>query len=164
MGIPWWISGKGSACQCRRCGVNFWVRKIPWRKKWQPAPVFLPRKVYFLQCLAQYQKKFHLIQLNIQAWLYTYNWFCSLANGILFLEDTYLSFNSEYQIRIPSSRLILYSVNWQFTQILSQKFCKETLLEACPTLVNTSKRLLSLVSHLFWVLVPSRLVFQFLKN
>ena len=21
-----------------------WVRKIPWRRKWQPTPVFLPRK------------------------------------------------------------------------------------------------------------------------
>ena len=23
---------------------NPWVGKIPWRRKWQPAPVFLPRK------------------------------------------------------------------------------------------------------------------------
>ena len=21
---------------------NLWVRKIPWRRKWQPTPVFLP--------------------------------------------------------------------------------------------------------------------------
>ena len=26
----------------RRCGFSPWVRKIPWRTKWQPAPVFLP--------------------------------------------------------------------------------------------------------------------------
>ena len=25
-----------------RRGFNPWVRKIPWRRKWQPAPVFLP--------------------------------------------------------------------------------------------------------------------------
>ena len=25
-----------SACQCRRCKVNPWVGKIPWRRKWQP--------------------------------------------------------------------------------------------------------------------------------
>ena len=31
-----WLSGKDSACQCRRCGFNPWVRKIPWRRKWQP--------------------------------------------------------------------------------------------------------------------------------
>ena len=27
-------------------GVNPWIGKIPWRKKWQPAPVFLPGKFY----------------------------------------------------------------------------------------------------------------------
>jgi len=34
-----------NACQCRRhrrCGFDPWVGKIPWRRKWQPTPVFLP--------------------------------------------------------------------------------------------------------------------------
>ena len=38
---------KEPACQCRRCrkhGINPWVRKIPWRRKWQPTPVFFPGK------------------------------------------------------------------------------------------------------------------------
>ena len=26
--------------------VQSWVRKIPWRKKWPPAPVFLPEKFH----------------------------------------------------------------------------------------------------------------------
>ena len=26
----------------RRCSFNPWVRKIHWRRKWQPTPVFLP--------------------------------------------------------------------------------------------------------------------------
>ena len=33
--------------QCRRdnrCQFNSWVRKIAWRRKWQPTPVFLPRE------------------------------------------------------------------------------------------------------------------------
>ena len=33
-GLPWWLSGKESACQCRRRGFNPRVRKIPWRRKW----------------------------------------------------------------------------------------------------------------------------------
>ena len=33
-----WLSGKESACQCRRCGFDPWVRKISWRRKWQPIP------------------------------------------------------------------------------------------------------------------------------
>ena len=39
--LPWWLSGKESACQCRRHGFNPWGGKIPWRRKWQPIPVFL---------------------------------------------------------------------------------------------------------------------------
>ena len=40
-------SGKEPACQCRRlkrCRFDPRVRKIPWRRAWQPTPVFLPRK------------------------------------------------------------------------------------------------------------------------
>ena len=28
--------------QCGRPGFNTWVEKIPWRRAWQPTPVFLP--------------------------------------------------------------------------------------------------------------------------
>ena len=37
-------SAKELACQCRRCkrsGFNPWVRKIPWRRAWQPTRVLL---------------------------------------------------------------------------------------------------------------------------
>ena len=37
-----WLSGKESACQCQRCKFRPWIRKIPWRRKWQPTAVFLP--------------------------------------------------------------------------------------------------------------------------
>ena len=40
--LPWWLSGKEPTCQCRRHGFDPWVGKIPWRRKWQPTPVFLP--------------------------------------------------------------------------------------------------------------------------
>ena len=42
---PGGASGKEPACQCRRrtgCGFHPWVGKIPWRRAWQPTPVFLP--------------------------------------------------------------------------------------------------------------------------
>ena len=42
--LPKWLSGKESACQYRRCRFDLWVRKMPWRNKWQPTPVFLPEK------------------------------------------------------------------------------------------------------------------------
>ena len=36
----------------QRCGFNSWVRKIPWRRKWQPTPVFLPGKSHGQRILA----------------------------------------------------------------------------------------------------------------
>ena len=44
LSLPWWLSGKEPACQCRRPRFNPWVGKFPWRRKWQPTPVFLPGK------------------------------------------------------------------------------------------------------------------------
>ena len=40
--------GNELACQCRRqkrFGFNPWIGKIPWRREWQPAPVFLPWRI-----------------------------------------------------------------------------------------------------------------------
>ena len=44
-GLPWWLSSKTPACQCRRGGFDPWVEYFPWRKKWLPTPVFLPGKI-----------------------------------------------------------------------------------------------------------------------
>ena len=44
-GFPSGASGKESAYQCRRRRrheFNPWVGRIPWRRAWQPTPVFLP--------------------------------------------------------------------------------------------------------------------------
>ena len=58
-GLPRWLSGKESACKCTRCGFDPWVRKIPWRRKWQPTPVFLPEKSRGQRSLADYSTKGH---------------------------------------------------------------------------------------------------------
>jgi len=47
LGLHRWYSGKEFAGQCRRYKrIRFdpWVGKIPWRRKWQPTPLFLPGK------------------------------------------------------------------------------------------------------------------------
>ena len=59
-GLPRWLSGEESAPQCKRCGFNPWVRKIPWRRKWQPTPVFLPGKSHrkrYLVCYSPWSHK-----------------------------------------------------------------------------------------------------------
>ena len=43
-GLPWWFSDEESAYPCGRPGFNPWVRKIPWRRKWQATAVLLPGK------------------------------------------------------------------------------------------------------------------------
>ena len=44
LGFPGGSVVKKSACQCRSCRFDPWVRNIPWRRKWQSTPVFLPGK------------------------------------------------------------------------------------------------------------------------
>ena len=52
--LPWWLTGKESTCQCRSHEFNPWFGKIPWRRRWQPTPVFLPGKSHGQRSLAGY--------------------------------------------------------------------------------------------------------------
>ena len=56
-GFPGGFRGKEPACQCRR--HKRWrfdpqVGEIPWRRKWQPTPVFLPGKFHGQRSLGGY--------------------------------------------------------------------------------------------------------------
>ena len=56
-GFPGGASGKEPACQCRRhkrLGFNPWIRKIPWRRAWQPTPLFLPGEAHEQRSLVGY--------------------------------------------------------------------------------------------------------------
>ena len=56
------LSDKESACQCRnhrRHRFDPWVRKIPWRRRWQPTPVFLPGESHRQRSLASYSPQGH---------------------------------------------------------------------------------------------------------
>ena len=52
--VSMWLRCKESTCQCRRCKFDPQVKKILWRRKWQPYPVFLPRKSHGQRNLAGY--------------------------------------------------------------------------------------------------------------
>ena len=60
-GFPGGTSGKEPTCQCRKheTWVRSWVRKSPWRRKWQPTPVFLPGESHGLRSLAGYSSWGH---------------------------------------------------------------------------------------------------------
>ena len=46
-----------NAIDNERCGFDPWVGKTPWRRKWQPTPIFLPGKFYGQRGLAGYSLK-----------------------------------------------------------------------------------------------------------
>ena len=56
-GFPGGTSGKEPTYQCRRLKRRWfdpWVGKIPWRRAWQPTPVFLPGESHGQRSLAGY--------------------------------------------------------------------------------------------------------------
>ena len=62
---PGGSSGKEYACQCRRHrrrGFNPWVGKIPWRRKCQPTPVFLPEESHGRRNLVGYSPWGHRVR------------------------------------------------------------------------------------------------------
>ena len=65
--LPWGLSSNEFACQCRRHRLHSWVRKIPWRRKLQPTPVFLPEKSHGQRSLVGYSpwggKELNMTQL-----------------------------------------------------------------------------------------------------
>ena len=42
VGFPDGSVGKESACDSGDLRFSSWIRKLPWRREWQPTPVFLP--------------------------------------------------------------------------------------------------------------------------
>ena len=54
LALPRWLSSKGATCQCRRRRFDPWLRKIPWRRKWQPTPIIFPGKSHGQRSLVGY--------------------------------------------------------------------------------------------------------------
>ena len=54
MGFPGGLDSKESAFNVRRLRLDPWVGKIPWRRDWQPTPVFLPRESHGQRSLVDY--------------------------------------------------------------------------------------------------------------
>ena len=50
----------------KRHGFDPWVRKIPWRRAWQPAPVFLPGESHGQRNLVSYSLRSHKESDNVK--------------------------------------------------------------------------------------------------
>ena len=80
---------KEPACQCRRCkrrGFDLWVGKMPWRRKWQPTPIFLSGESHGERSLVGYSPWDHK-ELDTAEWLRT----CLLRWTAFCLWNVYLS-------------------------------------------------------------------------
>ena len=53
------LSGKESAFQFKRCKFDSWFKKIPWGRKWQPTPAFLPGEFHGQRRLVGYSSWGH---------------------------------------------------------------------------------------------------------
>jgi len=98
---------------CWRPGFNPWVRKIPWRRKWQPTPVFLPGKSHGLRSLVGYSpwdrkesdttEWLHYIIINrISIQQIHLLWYIYIKNGI---KSMYLS-NIRHIYDFPPANII----------------------------------------------------------
>ena len=54
--LPRWLKRKRVYLQCGRPGFNLYFGKIPWRRKWQAPPVFLPGKSHGWKNLAGHKE------------------------------------------------------------------------------------------------------------
>ena len=66
-----YLPDHGATWQCRRhkrCRLDPWIGKIPWRRKWQPTPVFLPGQSQGRRRLVGYSPWGHK-ELGMTKWL-----------------------------------------------------------------------------------------------
>ena len=54
VGVPRSSAGKESACNAGDLGLTPGLGRFPWRRKWQPTPVFLPGESHGQRSLAGY--------------------------------------------------------------------------------------------------------------
>jgi len=64
LGFPDDSDGKESVSSASRPRFNPWVGKIPWRRKWQPTPVFLPGELHEQRSLVGYSP-WHCKELDV---------------------------------------------------------------------------------------------------
>ena len=84
--------------QCRRhrrCLFDPWVRKIPWGKKWQPTPVFLPGKFQEQRSLAVYSpacrvtKSTTRLSTHMRWWWHQWGWGGGAGQGWVYCMSLY---------------------------------------------------------------------------
>ena len=71
--LPRWRRGEEFSCQSWDVGSVPGLRKIPWSRKWQPTPGFLPRSFQGQSSLADYSPWSHRVEHYWTTTPYTHN-------------------------------------------------------------------------------------------
>ena len=96
MGLLSGLSGKDSACQCRRLRFDPWVGKIPWRRKWLLIPVSFLGKLDTTEHTCAYLLKYkgHKVEALPSLWVGVFGaqewglaWFLLEPRGPRVLKD-----------------------------------------------------------------------------
>ena len=90
LGLPRWLSRLRICLQCRthrRHGFYPWVRKTPWKRAWQPVPVFLPGESHGQRSLADYspqgRKELGMMVGTEHACFSTFHWKSNTASWLI---------------------------------------------------------------------------------
>ena len=116
--------------QCRRARFDSWVGKIPWRKKWQTSPVFLPGEFYgqrsLVDCHPQGHKESDTTeQLTLSL---SRSLFLTTLHSTIFLE---ILANYTHSLEVKEQLCSFYFYFFKFIFIL---FCFTILYWFCHTL------------------------------
>ena len=81
-GFPGGSDGKEFALQCGSPGFDPRVRKFPWKREWQPIPVFLPGEFHGQRILAGYTPWVAYIYVHVYIhFVYVYKHVCIYVYG-----------------------------------------------------------------------------------
>ena len=100
--------------QCGRPTFDAWIRKMPWRRKWQPTPVILPGKSHEQRSLVGRspwgRKELHMVE-----WLYTLLWLIILIGYWILNQPCKPGIN-------PIGNVIQFCIHcWEFLHLYSWK-------------------------------------------
>ena len=104
--------------QCRRCGFDTWVGKIPWRRKWKPTPGLVPGKFHGQRSLVGYiYSTWGRKELDTTWRLNNSKSNCAISIGLLMLLNCVLEKTQSLGLQgdptSPSWRRSVLSVHWK---------------------------------------------------
>ena len=124
--------------QCGRPRFNPWVRKIPWRREWQPTPIFLPGESHGQRSLVGCSPWGHK-ESDTTEWLslsHTLTWW----NFLCFLSTQWFLFKITCNLllaRVNSKLTLAYTKRLNWCQALFREAGKSTSCVPVTTAVES---------------------------